>query len=252
VDSEINSSSSDWAKDDLLDQREHRACERSHWARERLNGQLVAGLSGIAALAAILAAIIAYYAFLETRRQAEAAWAQVKIYQDIERRQLRAYLTFQDGAIRCTQSSDCGLQLTIKNSGQTPAYNVTCYFASQSRASLPEPLTIEAYANFEFQETGAASIDLGNGDTQGLPACAVGTFVKTLSNPAGLQTYAWGIVKYRDIFQHCHRSAFLAKSVDVRGGGKTDAGKLQFLWQSADGDGGEPCVGNPPRVRFRN
>jgi len=251
VDNETESLPDNRASDDLLDQIAHRVSERDHWTHERLHSRRVTFFSAIATVAAITAAVIAFLAFLETKRQAEAGWAQVKVYQEIEKRQLRAYLTFQDGGIKCG-GADCGLQLNVKNSGQTPAYNVTCYFASQSRAVHPEPLTNEAYKTFEFRETGAASIDLGNNDLQGLPACAIGSFVKSLSVPPGQETYAWGIVKYRDIFQRCHRSAFLAKLVDIQATGKTEAGKLQFLWQSADGDNDQACTGDPPRIPFRS
>lgn len=251
MDIETKSLPDDRASDDLLDQIQHRASEREHWTHERRHSRRVTIFSSLAAIAAIIAAVIAYFAFLETKRQAEAGWAQVRIYQEIENRQLRAYLTFQDGAVKCGRA-DCGMQLNVKNSGQTPAYNVTCYLASQSRAVLPEPLTNETYTTFEFRETGAASIDLGNGDSQGLPACAIGAFVKALSAPPGQETYAWGIVKYRDIFQRCHRSAFLAKLVDIQAAARTETGKFQFLWQSADGESDQGCVGDPPRIRFRN
>jgi hypothetical protein len=50
------------------------------------------GVSIVTALVAMSAATFAYFAYKETKRQARAAWEQVRISGDQEVRQLRAYL----------------------------------------------------------------------------------------------------------------------------------------------------------------
>ena len=151
--------------------------------------------------------------------------------------QLRAYITYVgDSRIDCAnQTQGCGLSIEIKNSGITPAYNVTCFYASESRDTIAEPIVDENwYKLFRFDETGDATVDIGAGDQhRGLPACHRGTTIQNAIAGAGKTIYVWGVAKYRDVFQHCHIAAFIAKNA---------ASSLQFLWQSSDGESNQDCV----------
>jgi hypothetical protein len=66
-------------EEDNARQEKHRAAERAHWAHERFHNKIVTGFSAAAAGAAIVAAIIAGWAYIQTKRQADAAEEQTRV-----------------------------------------------------------------------------------------------------------------------------------------------------------------------------
>jgi hypothetical protein len=70
----------------------HKAAERKYWGRQNWVAGLGLLFSVLTFIVAIAAAYIARLAFLEAKRQANAAESQIRIARDTEERQLRAYL----------------------------------------------------------------------------------------------------------------------------------------------------------------
>jgi hypothetical protein len=97
--------------------------EKEHHKKERRYWVATTSLTLLAAGGAIAAALIAYWAYCEARRQANAAWEQVGIFRDTEQRQLRAYLHISHGPITVSDNT-AGAEIYIAHSGQTPAYKI--------------------------------------------------------------------------------------------------------------------------------
>ncbi len=115
----------------------HRAAERRYW-RHQANYNVVVGILTLgAAGAAIVAACIAFGAYSEAKRQADAAEKQIDVAKDSLQKQLRAYIVVKSATIAKDDSGKFKLGRTdslgrrelfiyyeISNEGATPAYNV--------------------------------------------------------------------------------------------------------------------------------
>jgi hypothetical protein len=176
------------------------------------------------------------------REARDAATRQRDISINTEHRQLRAYVLFDSAQIKLDAATRP--RVVVKNTGQTPAYNVTNWW----RFILTDPhpgAFDEAHARtVRFKDTGTETVDLGAGVTYELrqpdselllsadDANAVRSGRKVI--------YAWGIIKYRDIFQKCQRSVFHAVS------NSNGDGSMNLVLHSASGDDGDTCIGAPP------
>jgi hypothetical protein len=184
----------------------------------------------------------AFGAACEAKRLADSTDKLVIDAEDTAKRQLRAYVSFEEGGRITCGTLGCGIDIRIKNSGQTPAYNVTCYVASESRDTVFDPITDQNFRNFQFSQTGIATVDLGSGQEWTISNCTQGPSIVGLSEKTGKTLYAWGVVKFRDAFNRCQRTAFIAK----------ESSGLTFLWQSASDpiDDSDCDSGNPRRSIF--
>lgn len=178
--------------------------------------------------------LAAAYAGYEATRLADSTDRLVIDAQETAKRQLRAYVSFTEGTIEnCQTKGGCRLFMGVKNTGQTPAYNLTCYLASEVRDIIPpKTIFLNATTYFHFEQTGTLTIDLGAQQEWKLDYCDGGPSVSSLSVPSGKMIYAWGVVKYRDTFQRCMYTAFI---------GRYD-GSIHFLYQTNnDPEGQEDC-----------
>lgn len=91
-------------------------------------------MAAVAAFAAVVQAVIAGVMIRGLRHaevQAEAAMASVKIVQDNSERQLRAYINVIDVTLVGYSATSWGrVKVRFRNSGQTPAHNLTMAFCS--------------------------------------------------------------------------------------------------------------------------
>jgi hypothetical protein len=98
------------------EEKDHRKTERRYW-------KATAALTLIAAVGAIVASVIAYRAYGEARRQADAVEGQMEVARDTERRQLRAYLYVRRYPIIADQKT-AAAKIEIYHAGATPAYRI--------------------------------------------------------------------------------------------------------------------------------
>ena len=150
--------------------------------------------------------------------------------------QLRAYVLFESGAINC-QFKGC-IGINVRNSGQTPAYDLTCYLTSAIRDPLePQVDWSVTRKQFRFEQTGDYSIDLGPNHPVPLDFCQLGPTVSGLKPPSGKAIYVWGDVKYRDFLDRCEFDAFIAQ----------EDGGFHYIWEyTGDPTGKEHCDGKAP------
>jgi hypothetical protein len=103
------------------EQQKHRAAEREHWDHERRHSRKVRIFTAVAAGAAVVAAVVAYGAYRETRRQADAAVDQLAIQSSDQ----RPWLHLEDAKTEPINYTANGLNFTmrfsVKNYGRSPA-----------------------------------------------------------------------------------------------------------------------------------
>ncbi len=190
-----------------LAEERHRAEERAHWAHQRRHDRIVAGFSIAAAAAAAVAAVIAGWAYVQTKRQADAAWLQVQVSQDTEARQLRAYVLVSKSELRnLGDGKKTTAEVLLKNFGLTPAYklkrNISIGFAPfpPNGIIFPDP------------EIGPDHSDLGpSGDVSLGPITS--NSVRTESQISDISNglwavYVWGVITYVDAFDKLHCTKF--------------------------------------------
>jgi hypothetical protein len=98
------------------DEREHRLRERKFWRAYII-------LTVFTVVGVFVSALFAYGAYVASKRQANAAEAQIDVARDTEHRQLRAYLHINHGPITVSENT-ASAEIRISHSGQTPAYKI--------------------------------------------------------------------------------------------------------------------------------
>ena len=137
-----------------------------------------------------------------------AAWQacltreSIVLADDTAKRQLRAHVLYDSASLAGKPPSI--ITLKFKNSGQTPAYNVTYWWKAKV-------FGLKETGILEFADTEDASSDIG-----------AGGFFETEQPifPADIEAarqgkkiiYVWGMVKYRDIYQRCQFSMFALRN----------------------------------------
>jgi hypothetical protein len=122
------------------EEREHKRQERTYWRIQKVVSAITLILSLIAAGGAAAGAYIAFNAFKEARRQADAAETQIAVAKDTELRQLRAYLSVTGVVITDLEKGKRPVaQITIKNAGQTPANHVRRWADPIMMDKIPAP-----------------------------------------------------------------------------------------------------------------
>jgi hypothetical protein len=159
---------------------------------------------------------------------------------DTSKRQLRAYVLFDDGRLFYSKGK-LQLNVRVRNGGLTPALGLT---RSLNHATIRRSERSEAAGNNpEFTDTGKFKVDILPGGvlevTDGLDE--FDNYSKDdldEINNGERVFYISGMIKYRDIYERCHYSAFRAYA------GKTDADavrKLIIFENTSSGTEGRIC-----------
>lgn len=153
------------------------AIKRSYNSNQRQHKTDSAKWNKCIAVAAILYTIFTFlillgslYSAYQSRRAADAARAQAATSDDTERRQLRAYV-FPDGVTVYNVDGDItkilkkppNLEVQIKNTGNTPAYDVTVFTGGTYRqfparfkvSDVSTPITVYANKSVFIMPSGA-------------------------------------------------------------------------------------------------
>jgi len=94
------------------DEKHHETAERKYWGGQRRLGLIGVIFTLLTFAVAVAAAMIAGYAYKETKRQAKAAEDQVIITTEMEHEQLLAYVSAKvghRGIINCAKNQDAEL-----------------------------------------------------------------------------------------------------------------------------------------------
>ena len=184
-------------------------------------------VSAVALVFLIATAMIAGFAYLETKKQRAAAEDQVRVQIDTENRQLRAYITLFEAKI-VIQGASIFTTSQFKNNGQTPAYDVR-KLAFIELAPADKPFIPSA------QTASANALALAQGIVG--PGTAIMTRpsferVDTIQDVISGKTliHAYGEVQYRDAFDRYWCLSFKLTGLQTKDSG----------WQlGADPDGNE-------------
>ena len=130
-----------------------------------------------------------------------AAFAQFELGRRTAKRQLRAYIFIAEGKIIGMDTDDPQAEITIKNSGQTPAYKVVVSTAANTAdvGNRPDFHPVAESENSSRFLFGADGMGRRNIPLKVLlPVQAKRDALK-----AGLGIlYVWGEIHYKDIFNH--------------------------------------------------
>jgi len=196
-------------------QEKHWAEESGYWRQQKRVNSFTATFSFIAAGAAVVAAFYAVRAFEQTRRQANAAEAQIKITVDQEKRQLRAYVGIVTSEALNLDWNPLEIHWKIKNVGNTPAYHV--HGAGNLRVDLADMAALPPPRPEEIRPTGGTKMNgtLSPQQEQAIILTLDDTRPKFLNReekdiirwgPKFL--FAYGYMFYDDIFGETHTTAF--------------------------------------------
>jgi hypothetical protein len=146
-------------------------------------------------------------AYAPIRDQAVASQKSVELAERTAARQLRAYILF-DGGLVDRFGHGFMVKLAVKNSGQTPAYNLT--YAWDAKV-LPYPLKVDGIIypspNPEQSADIGASISTTLGDPQFLAMSEQD--VQDVQNRMKA-VYVFASLSYRDTFQRTQTAQFVA------------------------------------------
>jgi hypothetical protein len=158
---------------------------------------------------------VTFLLFLATLALAWGTYELVNDGREHSKRQLRAHILY-DGISITKHDTNGTVSITLKNFGQTPAYNVTYWWDIRAFPSGD-------IARLEFQDTGISSLDVGsNGILETADRELSHADIKAVQ--AGAKTvFVWGLIKYRDVFQRCHLASFA-----FRGDRNIDAAKWKL------------------------
>ncbi len=209
--------------DEESDQKYHRSEERSHWAHEHAHNKRVACLSAIAAGAAFVAAVAAVGAYIQTKRQAEAAETQIGVAKDTEQRQLRAYIGVVPPADNQVINSFFppiapDVRLTPKNFGVTPAYKAQHH---TGMGIYPYPIPKDFAYPLETPITPPNPITIYPGALDIAGIIAQSRRPLTQEEIASIQTgrtmrlYVWGTITYEDVLGSRHFTNFCISFFDL-------------------------------------
>lgn len=181
------------------------------WTHQKKIGALGVLLNFVTFVAAIGGVVVAYGAFGESRRQADAAESQIDIAKDTARRQLRAYAYVTLGNITNlgTPERPKGVA-SVQMIGQTPAYRLEFI---TNIATLPYPLK-EPMRKFEPPgrpiEVTRSVLFPGQSFSHTVQLAYVPDpqQIALLKNAQQARFYLCGTVKYADAFSDRHEVLF--------------------------------------------
>jgi hypothetical protein len=127
-------------------------------------------------------------------KSADVGLAAINLSEGTAERQLRAYITLER-AIVFARGTDCQFNLRFLNSGQTPAYNVRCWYRFAIRP-LDEP---------PFDNVGnrsGASVVGARGTISVVKSFSITPEEKESIIKRQLAIFVWGRVIYEDVFKN--------------------------------------------------
>jgi hypothetical protein len=179
-------------------------------------------ITGFLALGAGIGTI--WVTIISAKRQISAAHEQTKAAQESSRAQLRAYVLTSRSVVRNIDGTGMPeAHVTIKNSGQTPAYHVISV-SGFAIDRYPSPPTLNlVISDREFSNPSLSREVLGPGDTSisAVPAARLLTAPEraSLADGTGI-VYAYGEIRYRDAFgrKQCTKYRYMMGGpVGIRG-----------------------------------
>jgi len=182
--------------------------QRRHRQKLRIKGLLVLG----AWLAFVAAAFYAWEAHKQLGEMRQSAGLSRQAME----RQLSPHLVYAGGDL----SKDGKVSVTFRNTGQSPAFATGSWWSYAFMVD-PTPFISEDHkldSVFGIGAPGELKQDIGGGNAEyPLPGADNHAVIKPAELLAGLKAnrilFVWGIVKYRDLFQNCQHTAFVAESV---------------------------------------
>jgi hypothetical protein len=198
------------------EEREHKRQERTYWRIQKIVSAVTLVLSLIAAGGAAAGAYIAFKAFKEAKRQADAAESQIAVAKDNAQRQLRAYIGFippTDNQVinNFAPPAKPVVRLTPHNFGQTPAYRAINW---TGMGVLAYPLSKDFPYPTQKSPIGPNPITIhpGNFDIAGIVVSASQPLAQwdfdRIGDGKNWRLYAWGTVTYDDAFGQSHFTNF--------------------------------------------
>jgi hypothetical protein len=164
-------------------------------------------------LVAVVAYAVITYCQLRTMNATFGEISKQTILQDTTgKAQLRAYMLFSKGHVVISNDGKITAIVEFKNSGQTPAYNVTRSISAATSNVIDTETFIATYwakrkdPFFRFKPTGPESSDVGHDD--------ILEFNTEAQLGSGGIVYVWGRVMYRDQFQRCQWDRFWLRTID--------------------------------------
>lgn len=148
---------------------------------------------------------------------------QTRVVQHTANRQLRAYVIYQKSDGIDLENTVQNFRVVIKNSGQTPAYDVTHKAAYILRVDNPTQEFIEKIARELIAKAPGSICVLGGGEQLTLPSAP--GFTLTPEQLAGIRSgtivvYLVGEIRYVDIFGDSHLTTYClvqGGNIDSRG-----------------------------------
>lgn len=239
---------------------DYQADERRYWRHQVRALWANVGIGIATFAAAVIAAVIAYHAYLasntaaveahrqadEAKRQADIAEQQVGVAKDTEERQLRAYVVVraQDKIENVAVGGRAHVQGILDNVGQTPVYNSTVLSGiAVLDFPLKGPITF-APCNLVMNMSDSQRHFFGKESYPSKDRDIPFTEDEMTRIKNGQAVYYYGRVCYSDIFQKIRHSEFCifwAWNKDAIGG----AQYCQYGNTADEPDGPWPPVGSP-------
>jgi hypothetical protein len=200
------------------DQDEYEAEEARYWRRQNWLATFNIVVSALTLAAAVAAAYVAFYAFKETKRQADAAETQIGIARETEVRQLRPYLYVGHGALVSYGPRKFGAEIQLHHSGQMPAYKVRMHATvtvAQYRLADPNLGDITKMSDIDHHEYSALQGSEPARETVSTtfePQVIEMVMRTDPSHGPEQRFYLFGLVRYLDIFgtdEHAYRFCFV-------------------------------------------
>ena len=193
---------------------------------------------GTLALALVTAALV-----YVTWQQVGLARRQLELSDAHNRRSARAYVLFESGRIE-RQGEQYKITLRVKNSGQTPAYNVRHSWGMRVYdfpLPLPKPFGPITFTPVDERQ----SVDIGAGgsfELDDLARLPVTRSDKGHINARTKAVYVWAKLEYRDTFQGVQCTNFAAVNFrDEREQDGKSGWDLRVLWHEITDDVRSEC-----------
>jgi hypothetical protein len=146
-----------------------------------------------------------------------ATWRLVRSAEKTAERQLRAYIVAGANGVNINgpqNSVSVSMQIVIKNTGQTPAHDLTVVSKTEL---LEHPIKMPFNFTLISGPDPSRSV-LGAGETTASESKSEKPFngdeMMVAAEPeAGARIYTWGSVTYRDVFGHQHHTNFCSSLI---------------------------------------
>jgi len=167
-----------------------------------LNDNLVAwGTSGLF----VVTAILAFY----TYRLWTSTKAMVTSANEHAERQLRAYVNLMESGVKLEEDNKLHFGVSIKNFGNTPAHDLTCWYGWELRAAGEQP-TLEQPTPDMIVARGSLGPSAENGMNGTTTAISYDDFNRL--SAGALTFWVYGQLLYKDVFGKQRRTDFLLDS----------------------------------------